>query len=307
MVDEIKAKVTVREFIKATVSMPEQVTGKVQSEVMLDPDVNLIKIAGEPIGDDHPVPVSNPNLDAKLSDIKAALDAVFGQLDEKTSTLASETTAAAIKTQTDKLAFDASGNLKTSQQGTVTVEGALDADVTGTVAVSGTPPIEIKTDSVGLAKEAGGNLAAIKGKTDNLDAKLSDIKSKTDNLDAKLSDIKTGTDKIPDSPSQEHITADDPHAVRVADGTGFIGPTRPFDVQLQGIDLLLRTLLNTPFARSAIDPQGRLRIIIDAAGTATPVSSLSTITTFPYGQQWDLVDSSFIAYTECQRSKMMFA
>jgi hypothetical protein len=296
MVDEIKAKVTVPSLIKAKVTQPGTLTAEVESEVMLDPDVNLIRVAGETIGHAAPVPV-------RLTDGAAYIDPRVIEnppgLDVDLSTRASETTLGDIKTQTDKLAFDLTSNLKTREQGTVTVTGAVEADVTGTVAVSGTPPVEIKTDSVGLAKEAGGNLAAIKdktdnldaklsdikSKTDNLDAKLSDIKSKTDNLDAKLSDIKTGVDKIPATPSQEHVTADSPSAVRVTDGVEFIGPTRPLDVQLQDPDLLTRLLLQT-LGNLIRDPQGRLLVIVDQASTAggwgPAASGLAPIT--PSGQ-----------------------
>jgi hypothetical protein len=101
-----------------------------------------------------------PNLDAATSTLakesggnlaaaKADLDTISGQLDAKTSQ---------IKSQTDKLTFDGTSNLKVAAQGTVTVSG--------TVAVSGTPTVELETDDVGLAKESGGNLDKISGQLD---------------------------------------------------------------------------------------------------------------------------------------------
>jgi hypothetical protein len=81
------------------------------------------------------------------------------------------------------------------------------------------------------------------------------------------------------------------------------------------IDVLLRTLLNTPLARLSVDSAGRLRIVIDVAGIATPVtissgtvttvSTLSAITTFPYGQSWELMQRANIEYDQIQRSKMV--
>lgn len=78
------------------------------------------------------------------------------------------------------------------------------------------------------------------------------------------------------------------------------------------IDVLLRTILNTPAARLAVDSAGRLRIIIDVAGVATPVTIssgivtiLSAITTFPYGQSWELMQRANIEYDQIQRSRMV--
>jgi len=80
---------------------------------------------------------------------------------------------------------------------------------------------------------------------------------------------------------------------------------------------LLNQILSGAPSRFAIDPQGRVRVLIDAAGTATPVtissgtvttvSTLSAITTSPYGQAWELRQRSNIEYNECQRSKMTFS
>jgi hypothetical protein len=242
--DEIKAKVSVPGLIKATVSTPEQLTGTVAGQVMFDPNVNLIQVNGVAVSQTNPVPVeitdgTNFLTPAKesggnLAAAKADLDTISGQLDAKTSTLAKEsggnlativgqldsktstfakesggnlaalaakdfatqTTLAAVKSQTDKLVFDASSNLKTAPQGTVTV--------TGTVAISGTPTVELKTDDVGLARESGGNLAGAKGDLDTLvtqvDAKtstlakesggnLASIKADVDHLDVNLSTV----------------------------------------------------------------------------------------------------------------------
>jgi hypothetical protein len=46
-----------------------------------------------------------------------------------------------------------------------------------------------------------------------------------------LGGVKTGTDRIPASPSQEHVTAASPHAVRLSDGAAFYRATTPLDVQ----------------------------------------------------------------------------
>lgn len=93
------------------------------------------------------------------------------------------------------------------------------------------------------------------------------------------------------------------------------------------IDLLLKTFLGTPLARLAVDSAGRLRIVIDVAGVATPVTqsgtftvglsagqtlatlttltTLSAITTFPYGQSWELMQRANIEYDQIQRSRMV--
>lgn len=96
---------------------------------------------------------------------------------------------------------------------------------------------------------------------------------------------------------------------------GYASGDEAVPIKLQDIDTLLRTLLNTPLARLAIDSAGRLRIIIDVAGVATPItissgtvttlSTLSTITTFPYGQSWELMQRANMEYDQIQRSKMV--
>ena len=68
--------------------------------------------------------------------------------------------------------------------------------------------------------------------------------------------------------------------------------------------------------RLAIDAAGRLRVVIDVAGTATPVTLTSTtittlpalpsITTFPYGQSEELKQRSNVEFMECQRNRMTF-
>jgi hypothetical protein len=66
-------------------------------------------------------------------------------------------------------------------------------------------------------------------------------------------------------------------------------------------------------SRFSPDSAGRMRIIIDVAGTATPISTvatlsaLSAITTFPYGQSWELMQRGNMEYAECQRNKFTFA
>jgi outer membrane receptor protein involved in Fe transport len=73
----------------------------------------------------------------------------------------------------------------------------------------------------------------------------------------------------------------------------------------QDIDVLLRTLLNSPLIRTSVDSAGRLRIVIDAAGTATPVT-LSSVGNFPVDQRFEVIQRSNIEYGECQRNKFTF-
>ncbi len=89
------------------------------------------------------------------------------------------------------------------------------------------------------------------------------------------------------------------------------------------IDLLLKTVLGTPLARLAVDSAGRLRIIIDAAGIATPVSGTVAVTksgtwtldsqtitaggVFPVDQRFELMQRANIEYNECQRRKFTFS
>jgi hypothetical protein len=252
MVDEIKAKLTVPGLIKGTVSVPDQLAGKVTGEVMLDPDVNLIKVNGVAVSKTNPVPVEMSDGTNFVSPAKES----DGNLEE-------------IKTQADKLQFDASGNLKT------TVTGAVDADVTGTVSVTN---IDAK-------------LSDIKTKTDNLDAKLSDIKNKTDNLDAKLSDIKSDLDKIPSSPSQEHTAPDSASSVRVsADGTHFLADSYPMPVALKDLDLLMRLVLAN-FHRINFDSMDDLYVNVagPTAGRGTWYSSSSSSQSVTAGSQTGII------------------
>lgn len=96
-------------------------------------------------------------------------------------------------------------------------------------------------------------------------------------------------------------------------------PSDPL-VTIQDIDQLLRTLLNTPLVRLAIDAAGRMRVIIDVAGTATPVTQsgtwnmtqtgtwiLSAGGVFPVDQRWELIQRANIEFAECQRNRMAFA
>jgi hypothetical protein len=99
---------------------------------------------------------------------------------------------------------------------------------------------------------------------------------------------------------------------------GYATGNEAVPVKLQDIDTLLRTLLNTPLARLAVDSAGRLRIIIDVAGVATPVTqsgtftvglssgqTLGTLATHPYGQSWELMQRANIEYDQIQRSRMV--
>ena len=84
---------------------------------------------------------------------------------------------------------------------------------------------------------------------------------------------------------------------------------------LEGLYKLFQVLSQIPLSRLAIDPAGRLRILIDAAGAATPVTQSGTWTVGQSGT-WMMPTYSndniqfllaFIAYNECQRSKFTFA
>jgi len=71
-------------------------------------------------------------------------------------------------------------------------------------------------------------------------------------------------------------------------------------------------ILSGPIGRLAIDSTGRLRIIIDAGGTATPVSQSGTWTigaggVFPVDQRWEMIQRANIEYDAYQRSKFTFA
>ena len=98
-------------------------------------------------------------------------------------------------------------------------------------------------------------------------------------------------------------------------------------VTIQDIDQLLRTLLNNPMSRLALDATGRLRVVIDVAGVATPVTQSGTFTVgisgtpsvsaaqsgawnlgnFPVDQRWELMQRADIEYAGCQRNRMTFA
>jgi len=133
-------------------------------------------------------------------------------------------------------------------------------------------------EAVGLKNIAGTQINPAKE-----DGNLALIKTKTDNLDIALSGIKTGTDKIPASPSTE--------------------------TTLNALLVVLQHLINSPLGRLAIDSAGRLRILVDAAGTATPVTQSGTwnLGNFPIDQRWEMIQRANIEYNECQRSKFTFA
>ncbi len=141
-------------------------------------------------------------------------------------------------------------------------------------------------DAVGLKNIAGTRIDPAKE-----DGNLALIKAKTDNLDIALSAIKTGTDKIPPSPSTE--------------------------TTLNALLVVLQHLINSSLGRLTIDSAGRLRILIDAAGTATPVTQSGTwsvaqsgtwnLGNFPIDQRWEMIQRANIEYNECQRSKFTFS
>ena len=133
-------------------------------------------------------------------------------------------------------------------------------------------------DAVGLKNIAGTQINPAKE-----DGNLAFIKARTDNLDIALSTIKTGTDRIPLSPSTE--------------------------TTLNALLVVLQHLINSPLGRLAVDSAGRLRILVDAAGTATPVTQSGTwnLGNFPVDQRWEIIQRANIEYNECQRSKFTFA
>lgn len=84
-----------------------------------------------------------------------------------------------------------------------------------------------------------------------------------------LAGIKTGTDKIPTSPSQEHVTAASPHAVRLSDGAAFYKATTPSDTQpVSG------PLTDTQLRASAVPVSGPLTDT-QLRASAVPVSAAS--------------------------------
>jgi hypothetical protein len=96
------------------------------------------------------------------------------------------------------------------------------------------------------------------------------------------------------------------------------GPLRLVD--LVQLDALLRCMSQTALFQTRVDSSGRLCVIIDAAGTATPVTmsgtwtvGLSTgtnviggVTFSPYGQAMDLEQTMYLGYQNAQRDKMTF-
>ena len=122
----------------------------------------------------------------------------------------------------------------------------------------------------------------------NLDVPLSTRAS-----EATLAEIKEKLDRIPQNPARE-------------DGNLAL-TQRDINDLLQ----ILKQLVQTPLGRLAIDSTGRLRIIIDVAGAATPVSQSGTWTisaggVFPVDQRWEIIQRANIEYNECQRSKFTF-
>jgi len=84
------------------------------------------------------------------------------------------------------------------------------------------------------------------------------------------------------------------------------------NIDLNDLLQILKQLVQSPLGRLAIDSTGRLRIIIDVAGVATPVTVSSGSVTvsaggvFPIDQRFEMIQRSNIEYNECQRSKFTF-
>jgi len=89
--------------------------------------------------------------------------------------------------------------------------------------------------------------------------------------------------------------------------------------KLLDIDTLLRSLLNTPFARTAITGSGQLRTAVENITTSwvsgnVPTSGAPTIGSVnwatvwigPVDQRWMIIQMANIEYNECQRSKFAF-
>jgi hypothetical protein len=77
---------------------------------------------------------------------------------------------------------------------------------------------------------------------------------------------------------------------------------------LNEMGMLSRSLMASPIMRMAPDSAGRLRIVIDVAGTATPVtqSGIWNLGNYPVDQRFEMIQRANIEYEECQRSKMTF-
>jgi hypothetical protein len=69
---------------------------------------------------------------------------------------------------------------------------------------------------------------------------------------------------------------------------------------------LFKMLVQSPIGRLAIDNAGRLRIIIDASSTATPVSQSGNWSMPTYSNGSVVFQLANIEYNECQRSKFTF-
>jgi len=85
------------------------------------------------------------------------------------------------------------------------------------------------------------------------------------------------------------------------------------------LDLLIRTLLNSPLARTAIAGGGQLRTVVEnisslwqpgniPTGGAPTVGSANWATVWigPVDQRWEIIQRSNIEYELCQRSKFTF-
>jgi hypothetical protein len=202
---------------------------------------------------------------------------------------------------------DITGTLMPSTGGTVSI-----------LATTSTIPVSFATSSTVQAAGTVGLLDASKNVINPAkeDGSLAVIKTNTDKLDILLSALRDAITAA----SPNNKTLNDLYAKLVDLLTELQQKTEPTDTQPvsevagANIDLndllqILKQLAQSPLGRLAIDSTGRLRIIIDAAGVATPISTvttLSAITTFPYGQSWEMIQRSNIEYNEGQRSKFTF-
>lgn len=96
-----------------------------------------------------------------------------------------------------------------------------------------------------------------------------------------------------------------------------IEPSTGEAIDPRTLDLLLRILLNTPFARLAPDGQGRLRITLDSVALPAGSAVIGAVTksgtwtvdaggVFPVDQRYEMIQRANIEFTQCQRSKFTF-
>lgn len=182
--------------------------------------------------------------------------------EETVATLATQTTAAAIKTNTDNLA-----GIKTGTDNLATIKTDLD---TLTTAGGGG---YVRQDSTGtIAKETGGNLAAIKTNSDKF----------TFDVDGNL------------------LTAGSSSGSASAVGIKNADDVRITPVQDDSV-ILLRRIVKLMESQATVDSANRQRITIDSLGTGTAVT-----TTMPVSGTVTATVSSAAISTMAGQNQQMF-